>query len=72
MNKKKAKYWRRIPSLDELAQARPRPKKRKITLKLDASVIDFFKREAAKRKTTYKRMIRNLLLIWVRENARQV
>ena len=33
----------------------------KVTLELDNSALEFFKREARKRKTSYQRMIRNLV-----------
>ena len=37
------------------------PEKTKVTLELDNSALEFFKREARKRNTSYQRMIRNLV-----------
>ena len=64
--------WRPIrpgefPDLDALlSQVK---KKRKVTLELDNVAIDFFKREAEKRKTSYQRIIRTLLLAYARQHA---
>lgn len=44
--------------------------KQKVTLELDHEAIVFFKREAGKRKTSYQRMIRNLVLSYARAHAR--
>ena len=48
-----------LPSLDELADVEP--VKTKITLEVDLDALDFFKREAKKRNSSYQRMIRNLI-----------
>lgn len=53
-----------LPSPDELAGNTG--KQTKVTLALDDSAIAFFKREASRRKTSYQRMIRNLLRAYVR------
>ena len=45
-------------TLDELAQLQ---KKRKITIELRNSDVEFFKAEAKKRKVSYQAMIRDLL-----------
>src|SRR4051812_467094 len=77
MRKKTIKYtddkgelagdWHRIkddlPSPDELAGNAGR--QTKVTLSLDDSAIAFFKREANRRKTSYQRMIRNLVRSYV-------
>lgn len=52
-----------LPSPDELAGTLPQTK---ITLAVDDEALDFFKREAKKRKTSYQRMIRNLLSHYAR------
>ena len=73
MRKKTVKYsddkgelagdWRRIkdnlPSPDELAGEMRR--QTKVTLALDDDALAFFKREASRRRTSYQRMIRNLV-----------
>ena len=48
-----------LPDLDALLDNLP--KKTKVTLELDNSALEFFKREARKRNTSYQRMIRNLV-----------
>ena len=48
-----------LPSLDALIDKLPG--KTKVTLELDTSALEFFKREARKRNTSYQRMIRNLV-----------
>lgn len=53
-----------LPSLDELVGKLRR--QTKVTLALDQDAIAFFKREAGKRKTSYQRMIRNLVRSYVR------
>ena|SRR5438045_2141639 len=57
-----------LPSLDQLAGKLHR--QTKVTLALDDEAIAFFKREASKRKTSYQRMIRNLVRSYVRTHAR--
>jgi hypothetical protein len=52
-----------LPSPDELAGTLPQTK---ITLAVDDDALEFFKREAKKRKTSYQRMIRNLLSHYAR------
>ena len=48
------------------------PETVKVTMVLDRSSIDFFKREAAKLKSPYQKMIRNLLNEYAsRHSARQ-
>jgi uncharacterized DUF497 family protein len=48
-----------MPDLDALLDKLP--DKTKVTLELDNSALEFFKREARKRNTSYQRMIRNLV-----------
>ena len=48
-----------LPDLDALLDKLP--EKTKVTLELDNSALEFFKREARKRNTSYQRMIRNLV-----------
>src|SRR5262245_42281001 len=48
-----------LPELDALLDKLP--EKTKVTLELDNSALEFFKREARKRNTSYQRMIRNLV-----------
>ena len=48
-----------MPDLDALLDKLP--EKTKVTLELDNSALEFFKREARKRNTSYQRMIRNLV-----------
>ncbi|CAN5459434.1 hypothetical protein BH20VER3_BH20VER3_00600 [soil metagenome] len=81
MRKKTVKYtddfgemegdWERIkddlPTPAELAGKAKA--KQKVTLELDNVALDFFKREAARKKTSYQRMIRNLLLWYARRGA---
>jgi predicted DNA binding CopG/RHH family protein len=81
MRKKTVKYtddqgelagdWRRIkddlPSPDELAGKIG--KQTKITLALDNDALAFFKREAGKRRTSYQRMIRNLVRAYAQAQA---
>jgi hypothetical protein len=57
-----------LPSLDQLVGKLNR--QTKVTLALDDEAIAFFKREASKRKTSYQRMIRNLVRSYVRAHAR--
>lgn len=56
-----------LPSPDELAGEIG--KKTKVTLALDDDALAFFKREASRRKTSYQRMIRNLVRSYVRAQA---
>ncbi len=56
-----------LPSLDELAETIV--PKRKVTLALDEQTVSFFKREARRRKTSYQRMIRNLVRSYVRAHS---
>jgi hypothetical protein len=55
-----------LPSPDELADIVPQTK---ITLVLDNEALDFFKREARRRNTSYQRMIRNLVRSYARAHA---
>jgi hypothetical protein len=55
-----------LPSPDELADIVPQTK---ITLALDDDALDFFKREARRRNTSYQRMIRNLVRSYARAHA---
>ena len=55
-----------LPSPDELADIVPQTK---ITLALDNEALDFFKREARRRNTSYQRMIRNLVRSYARAHA---
>ena len=48
-----------LPDLDALLDKLP--EKTKVTLEPDNSALEFFKREARKRNTSYQRMIRNLV-----------
>lgn len=41
----------------------------KVTLELDDDVVAFFKREATRRRTSYQRMIRNLVRSYARAQA---
>ena len=41
----------------------------KITLAVDDDALEFFKREAKKRKTSYQRMLRNLIRAYARQHA---
>ncbi len=52
-----------LPSLEELAGGTG--KQTKVTLALDNDALAFFKREASRRKTSYQRMIRNLVKSYV-------
>lgn len=56
-----------LPSLDELVGKLRR--QTKITLALDNDALDFFKREARRRNTSYQRMIRNLVRSYARAHA---
>ena len=56
-----------LPSLDQLVGKLHQ--KQKVTLALDGEAIQFFKREASKRHTSYQRMIRNLVLAYARQHA---
>jgi hypothetical protein len=55
-----------LPSPDELADIVAQTK---ITLALDNEALDFFKREARQRNTSYQRMIRNLVRSYARAHA---
>jgi hypothetical protein len=63
--------WHRIrddlPSPEELAGGIV--KRTKVTLELDDEALAFFKREANRRKTSYQRMIRNLVRSYARAQA---
>lgn len=56
-----------LPSLDELAGKSGT--QTKVTLALDDDALAFFKREASRRKTSYQRMIRNLVRSYARAQA---
>lgn len=56
-----------LPSLEELAGETG--KQTKVTLALDDDALAFFKREASRRKTSYQRMIRNLVRSYARARA---
>jgi gamma-glutamylcyclotransferase (GGCT)/AIG2-like uncharacterized protein YtfP len=56
-----------LPSLDELVVKLRR--QTKITLALDDDALNFFKREARRRNTSYQRMIRNLVLSYARAHT---
>lgn len=56
-----------LPSLDELA-GRTGPQT-KVTLALDDDALAFFKHEANRRRTSYQRMIRNLVRSYARAQA---
>jgi uncharacterized DUF497 family protein/predicted DNA binding CopG/RHH family protein len=56
-----------LPSLDQLVGKLHQ--KQKVTLALDGEAIQFFKREASKRHTSYQRMIRNLVLAYARQHT---
>jgi uncharacterized DUF497 family protein len=56
-----------LPSLDELVGKLGR--QTKVTLALDDDALDFFKREAQRRNTSYQRMIRNLVRSYARAHA---
>jgi len=56
-----------LPSLDELVGKLRR--QTKVTLALDNEALDFFKREARRRNTSYQRMIRNLVRSYARAHA---
>lgn len=43
--------------------------KTKVTLELDDDALAFFKREASRRKSTYQRMIRNLVRSYARAQS---
>jgi hypothetical protein len=61
-----------MPSLDELAGKNGG--QTKITLAIDDDTLEFFRAEAKKRKTSYQRMIRNLVRAYVyanKQNARE-
>jgi hypothetical protein len=57
-----------LPSPDELAGEIV--KRTKVTLELDDDALAFFKREASRRKTSYQRMIRNLVRSYARAASR--
>ncbi|XHR29323.1 MAG: BrnA antitoxin family protein [Chthoniobacteraceae bacterium] len=54
-----------LPSPEELAGTQP---KTKISLAIDDDALAFFKAEAKKHKTSYQRMIRNLIRAYVQAN----
>lgn len=56
-----------LPSLEELAGKTG--KQTKVTLALDDDALAFFKREASRRRTSYQRMIRNLVRSYARAQA---
>jgi predicted DNA binding CopG/RHH family protein len=56
-----------LPSPDELAGEIG--KRTKVTLELDDDALAFFKQEASRRKTSYQRMIRNLVRSYARAQA---
>ena len=56
-----------LPSLDELVGKLRR--QTKVTLVLDDDALDFFKRKAQRRNTSYQRMIRNLIRSYARAHA---
>jgi predicted DNA binding CopG/RHH family protein len=56
-----------LPSPEELAGEMV--KRTKVTLELDDDALAFFKREANRRKTSYQRMIRNLVRSYARAAA---
>ena len=58
-----------LPSIDELA-GRP-VRQTKVTIALDDDALLFFKREARRRKTSYQRMIRNLVRAYSQAHAVQ-
>ncbi|HKY87540.1 MAG TPA: hypothetical protein VJL90_12325 [Pseudorhodoplanes sp.] len=58
-----------LPSPDRLA---PREENVKVTLSLSRRSLDFFKREAKKRRVPYQRMIRSLVDMYAeRQDARK-
>ena len=56
-----------LPSPTELAGEIS--KRTKVTLELDDDALAFFKREASRRRTSYQRMIRNLVRSYARAQA---
>ncbi|GHU69069.1 CopG family transcriptional regulator [Clostridia bacterium] len=58
-----------LPSPEELAKASV---KKTVTIRLDSSNLDFFKRVAAKNGTQYQTMINNLLSEYVRQHRSAV
>jgi predicted DNA binding CopG/RHH family protein len=56
-----------LPSPEELAGEIA--KRTKVTLELDNDALAFFKREASRRRTSYQRMIRNLVRSYARAQA---
>jgi predicted DNA binding CopG/RHH family protein len=56
-----------LPDLDSLLDKLP--EKTKVTLELDNSALEFFKREARKRNTSYQRMIRNLVRSYAQSHS---
>ena len=56
-----------LPDLDALLDKLP--EKTKVTLELDNSALEFFKREAGKRNTSYQRMIRNLIRSYAQSHS---
>src|SRR6478736_5292986 len=56
-----------MPDLDALLDKLP--DKTKVTLELDNSALEFFKREARKRNTSYQRMIRNLVRSYAQSHS---
>ena len=58
-----------LPSPDELAGETGG--QTKVTLALDNEALDFFRREASRRRTSYQRMIRNLVRSYARAHAQR-
>jgi hypothetical protein len=56
-----------LPTLDELAGKAG--SQTKVTLALDNDALAFFKREASRRRTSYQRMIRNLVRSYARAQS---
>ena len=56
-----------LPDLDALLDKLP--EKTKVTLELDNSALEFFKREARKRNNSYQRMIRNLVRSYAQSHS---
>ena len=56
-----------LPSPDELADNAPRTK---ITLTVDDDALAFFKEEAKRQKTSYQRMIRNLVSAYAKAHGK--
>jgi hypothetical protein len=56
-----------LPTLDELSGKAG--SQTKVTLALDDDALAFFKREASRRRTSYQRMIRNLVRSYARAQS---